>query len=70
MCGGQNNSDMEKWIILEIDAERLNEPITHLFQIAVCNDAGELMVFNSLEDASQYQEDEGICGKCVELPLF
>lgn len=60
---------MEKWIILIM----IDEPEMHeieLSHIAVCDYATEkLMVFDSLEEAVEYQDNEEISGRCVEIPL-
>ena len=66
---------MEKWIILI--AQEPNEKLYHppfsledLEDLAVVNDNGELMFFNSLDEASEYQEENTISGQCVQLPMF
>tara|TARA_R110002020_G_scaffold475112_1_gene708611 strand:+ start:6217 stop:6411 length:195 start_codon:yes stop_codon:yes gene_type:complete len=64
---------MEKWIILKmLDPNILvsKNPITDVEDIAVIDIDGALMIFDSLEDASEYQEDWGISGQCIELPLY
>jgi hypothetical protein len=62
---------MEKWIIIYMLNKNLfKNKIFDLSDIAVCDDLDEsLLVFDSLEDASNYQEKYEISGQCVELPI-
>lgn len=63
---------MEKWIILYMQKPRIfNNQIFDLTDVAVCDDVnGHLLVFDSLDAASNYQEDKGISGQCIELPIY
>ena len=64
---------MEKWIILKTqDVQMLvpKNPITDVEDIAECDWEGVLMLFDSLAEASQYQEENIINGQCIELPLY
>ena len=64
---------MEKWIILKTqDIKTLvpKNPITDVEDIAECDWDGVLMLFNSLNEASAYQEENAINGQCIELPLY
>ena len=63
---------MEKWIILYmLNKSVFKSKIFDLSDIAVCDDLKEnLLVFQSLDEASNYQEKHGISGQCVELPIF
>jgi hypothetical protein len=63
---------MEKWIILYMQKERLfKNKVFDLQDVAVCDDLhGNLLVFDSLDQASNYQEDHGISGQCIELPIY
>ena len=66
---------MEKWIILimqEPDPELYNPPfqLLDMEDLAVVDDYGCLIFFDSLEEASSYQEKNGIDGQCVELPMY
>jgi hypothetical protein len=63
---------MEKWIILQmLKPNRFKSEITELEDIAVCDMMdGHLLIFNSLDDAAEYQEEHGISGQCVELPIY
>lgn len=63
----------EKWIILimQESSEDQFTQITSVDEIAVVDTYYDtLIVFNSLEEASNHQEEHGISGRCVELPLF
>lgn len=64
---------MEKWIILTTNTLEDLEPINPIYDvetIAFCGDNGELLVFDSLEEAHQCQEEYSVNGICVELPLY
>jgi hypothetical protein len=63
---------MEKWIILQMLKPKVfGYAITDLDEIAVCHPVnGNLMVFDSLDEASNYQEEWGISGQCVSLPIY
>jgi hypothetical protein len=63
---------MEKWIILKmLQPVQLKMVINSIQEIAVCHPKSSmLIVFDSLDDASNYQEDRGISGQCVELPIY
>lgn len=64
---------MEKWIILKMQDVNVlvpKNPITDVEDIAACDDDGVLLIFNSLDEASYYQEDHAISGQCIELPLY
>lgn len=62
---------MEKWIILKtMDKCVFEDEISFVDDIAECDKHGNLLTFNSLEDASEYQERNAIDGQCVELPIY
>ena len=64
---------MEKWIILIIQFTNDENvlPIDELVELAVCDEeSGELMLFDSLDEADQYREKHSIDGQCVELPIY
>ncbi len=66
---------MEKWIILiaQEPNEELYQPPFYLSDVedlAVCDDDGNLMWFNSLEEANNYQEENTISGQCVQVPML
>lgn len=62
---------MSKWIILfENDPGRFDSPVFDVEDIAICNRQGDLLVFDSLDEAHAYQEDHCISGQCVKLPTF
>lgn len=63
---------MQKWIILKmLRPVEFQLVINNLNTIAVCQPKSSmLMVFNSLDEAAAYQEDQGISGQCVELPIW
>lgn len=65
--------ETEKWIILTMQEESWLSPkyqITDVQDIAACDDRGVLLIFDSFEDCQAHQEDNGINGRCVELPLY
>lgn len=63
---------MEKWIILKmLWPSQLKMVINSLQEIAVCHPKSSmLMTFDSLDEAAEYQEEHGISGQCVELPIY
>ena len=62
---------MEKWIILFINhKKRFNSPVIDVEDIAESNKQGELLVFDSIDEAHRYQEKHSISGQCVELPIY
>lgn len=66
---------MKKYVILlmqEAKEELYHPPfsITDADQLVACNDDGEVLFFDSLEDADCYREDEAIDGQIVELPMY
>lgn len=64
---------MEKWIILKMQDKKClvpKNPITEVVDITACDDDGVLLLFNSLDEAHSYQEQHGISGQCVQLPLY
>lgn len=64
--------DNERWIILRMHySHRLDRFLTDdLSVIAETDDDGYLMVFKSLDEAHQHQENNGISGQCISLPLY
>lgn len=62
---------MEKYIILTMQKiQWLTKHIVDVDSIAACNEDGELLIFDSFEDAAAYQEDNSIDGRLVELPIY
>jgi hypothetical protein len=64
---------MAKWIILTMQDEEYFVPkntFHDIEEIAVTHEDGNLMYFNSLDEAHYYQEENTISGQCVELPLW
>ena len=45
-------------------------PITEVDDIAACDRDNVLIIFNSFDEAADHQDDEGINGQIVELPLY
>lgn len=58
---------MEKWILLILVDPDLNV-ISSLEEIAICDSNGALKVWDSFDEAKDYQEDHGISGQVIELP--
>ena len=63
---------MEKWIILKmLHPLEFKFTINNIATIAVCyHKSSMLMTFDSLDEASQYQEQHGISGQCINLPIY
>ena len=66
---------MEKWIILiaQKPDEKLYHPpysIEDVEDLAVTNEDGALLFFDSLNEASNYQDENAISGQCVQLPMY
>ena len=63
---------MEKWIILKmLNPLEFKFTINNIATIAVCHPKSSmLMTFDSLDEASQYQEQHGISGQCIDLPIY
>jgi hypothetical protein len=63
---------MEKWIILIMQhVNYLHDiPLTLIEEIAVCNDDGELMMFDTMDEAFDYQDLHTIDGQVIELPIY
>lgn len=59
----------QKWIIIKMQF-RDNKNINYIEDLAVCDQDKNLIVFNTIEDAFLYQEDNFIDGICTELPLY
>lgn len=60
---------MGKFIILIMQHDDLSE-FSFLEDLCECNTDGTAMVFNSQESASAYQEDNGIDGRVIEIPIY
>lgn len=61
----------EPHIILTMqDENSLNPPITDVDDIAVTDDFGALKIFDSFDEAKEYQEEHTISGMVVELPTY
>lgn len=62
----------EKWIILHMQFSHRLEKflLSEISEIAATDEEDNLMVFNSLNEASDYQEKHGISGQCISLPLY
>jgi hypothetical protein len=70
---------MKKWIILRMalpDDVRRHQNKHYIISrfelqdLVACDDDGELMIFDDLQSAFDYQEVYGISGQCVELPIY
>jgi nitrate/TMAO reductase-like tetraheme cytochrome c subunit len=63
---------MRKWIILKmLHPLQFKMVINQINEIAVCHPKSSMLkVFDTLEEASNYQEEHGISGQCVELPIY
>lgn len=64
---------MTRYIIIKTqDVQCLipKNPITEVDDIAVTDADGVLIIFNSFDEAADYQDDNAINGQCVELPLY
>jgi hypothetical protein len=57
----------EKWIILKSIDFSLNLDV-ELLDIVEANGIDMPMIFDSLDEASEYQEANAINGQCVQLP--
>lgn len=65
-------NDKGKWIILQfVHQKDIEEGIYELDEVATCHPFNNnLMVFDSIEEAELYQDDHGIDGLKVELPVY
>jgi len=65
--------EFAKWIILimqENNKELFEPPFRELVDIVVVDEEENLMLFNSLDEASKYQDEHCIDGRCVQLPIY
>jgi hypothetical protein len=62
----------ERWIIIHMQHfHKLDSFVTYdLSDIAETDDNGYLLVFKSLDEAHGHQEENGISGQCISLPLY
>jgi hypothetical protein len=62
----------EKWIILLMKYSHNLKNGTHdlIMDIAETDNQGKLLVFDSLDEAHDHQEENGISGQCISLPLY
>lgn len=44
--------------------------LVYLEEIAACNEDGELLMFDSMGEASDYQNTYSIDGQVIELPIY
>ncbi len=62
---------MEKWIIIKMIEPNQVYSIYDLEDLAECHALnGQLLIFDSLDEASNYQEEYGISGQCISLPIY
>jgi hypothetical protein len=62
----------ERWIILHMQYSNSldKHQMYDVSEIAETDEDGSLMVFKSLDEAHGHQEENGISGQCIELPLY
>ena len=62
---------MEKYIILITNHEsRFDTNIYSIEDIAHCTIDGDLMMFDSLDEAADYRDEHTINGLLIELPIY
>jgi hypothetical protein len=62
---------MKKYIILSCKTKKgLKVDIVFASQSAACNKEGNLLLFNSIDEADYYREQEAIDGQIVEIPIY
>jgi hypothetical protein len=65
---------MNTWIIIKtqkkIDLANNFYITTDLSELAVCNGYGILVLFDTLDQAANYREENSIDGQCYELPVY
>lgn len=61
---------MERWIIFLMLEDGEPENSQYISDIIVTNEDGTMMIFDSLDEASIYQEEHDISGECFELPCY
>lgn len=65
--------EQQRYILLtmqEVSWLVAKNPITEVNDIAATDDDGVLLIFNTFDEAVNYQEQHGISGQIVELPLY
>jgi len=60
----------EAWILIKAQHADAVEFIDEMDELIEMDENMKVMVFPSLDAASDYQETYGISGRCVELPLY
>jgi hypothetical protein len=57
-------------LVMENESYFKDKSIESVEDIAHCHKDGSLMIFDSFDDAKDYQEEHTISGRVAELPTF